>query len=660
MTYQPSFRIEIFDIDTSTRWRTTKKAVIYDAKDIGVEEHANDTGSAYWTLSNDHPQIGELKPLEQHYEIARWSQSRSRWEFVAAGILNNYTSTEYETVFTGLDYKSILNQIYTPITNMTFGSVSPLSTDLSINGVTNAPDVPFKNNSATATTALRYINATALSISSISVTAINGNYATTNNPAIGIYHNATTDATDSYWESPAILFQVKTIWVSDTTSGFQSAPPLKMRLYASPPGAKDSGEPPIGNQGLISEFEVPGDPGNIYNGYEWTADFVLFPQELKKIIQADPGYTFTGLDTLDFADSVVPYQAFPLRNGVTYSFQIYAAVYRSTGNGIWYRSKTGKITGGTDSVQNLAEITLGQEKKDIASLVTSIFNNAKTSTAYSRIQYASLSVSGSTYTSHTTFSPGKPSLNYIADICDLEMGARGDGSKAVFGISKPISSNTYTSYSGNFKLSLQVSSAAITTGPALRYPENIKSYTFDPGYSRVANEITVIPSDRYLTGQTGQGSGGTSILGGSATDGGSLNSYGTIPLIVSKGGFVNAQAAQTEAERILENRKLANSKQVGLRIVTDGIELWDGWDVGDSINVTIQHGLANVNEPFVISGIRWFGQSNGLERLEMDLVQGTYFASSFVAVNRSSTGDQTISSPETSAIGTSYFAPRSR
>jgi hypothetical protein len=74
-----------------------------------------------------------------------------------------------------------------------------------------------------------------------------------------------------------------------------------------------------------------------------------------------------------------------------------------------------------------------------------------------------------------------------------------------------------------------------------------------------------------------------------------------------------------------------------MRIVTDSLDLWDGWDVGDSINVQINHGLTNINESFVISGIRWFGESSGVERLELDLVQGTYFASSFANLQSSST-----------------------
>jgi len=638
---RPNFRITLWDINTTTRWRGTQKAVIYDAKDIGVEEHANDTGSAYWTLQNDHPQISLLSPLQQHYEISRWSTKNSRWEFVAAGILNDYTTTEFETVFTGLDYKSVLNQIYTPLTNMTYGSIASLSTDLSANGITNAPEVPFRVSSSTVTTAERYINTTAVSISSVSMTAFNHTIAQEYYDESFVNFDQTA-GTSTYWASPGVEVATQVIWIGTTTAGFTTAGvPLKVRVYASPPGIKDQGEPPLGNTGLISEFQVIGDPGAMYNGYTWNVKFRLYPQELKKAIDADPVDSWHGYDSLTSDDPIYPPQAAPLRTGVTYAFQIYASVYRSSGNGIWYRSPTGKITGGSNTAVNLAEVTIGQQKSDISTLVTKIFEDAVIRDEYSRLKYAYLDISGNTYTTHTTFSAGKPSLTYIADICDLEMGARADGTKALFGISKPIAGATYD---GRFKLSLQVSSSAITTGPALRYPENIRSYNYAPGYSRVYNNITVIPSDRYLTGQTGQGSGGTSIIGGTAIDGSTLTTYGTIPLVMSKAGFANAQGAQTEANRLLRNHKLENSRQVGIKVVTNGIDLWDGWDVGDSISVTIKHGRTDISEPFVISGIRWFGESNGVERLEMDLVQGTYFASSFVAPAVGNTaGDATVS-----------------
>lgn len=647
---QPNFRITLWEVDGTTRWRGAQKSVVYDAKSIGVEEHANDTGSAYWTLANDHPQIAKFEPLKSHYEIARWSIKDNTWLFVAAGLLNDYTTTENETVFSGLDYKAVLNQIFTPLTNMTLASLQSINSNIGINGITNAVDVPFRINSQTDSASLRYINTTALSISPFTIQAYPGvprvKSLSGGTASSGVWpdgtgkYKATGGGVDTYFEVPMVRLTTEVKWISGTTTGFPNNPTLYLRLYASPPGSKDQGEPPLGNVGLIGEWTVAGTAGAMSNGYTWpTVDILMFTEDLDNLLAAQ---SIPRVKTVDVDGSTIGADdPSPLRSGVTYSFQIFAGVNRTSSNGIWYRNKTGVISGGPDTTLNLSEVTVGQAKQDVSQLVSKIFTEATSQDSNSRLKYATLSISGNTYTTHTTFSAGKPSLEYIADICDLEMGARKDGTKTLFGIDKPTSGQ---SYGGNFKLALQVSSAAVT-GLALSYPENIKSYTFNPGFSRVSNFITVLPSDKFLSGTSGQNASGSLVIGATASDSASISTYGKIPLYVSKGGFVNSQAAQNEADRLLNNKKVENSKQVGMRIVVDSIGLWDGWDVGDSVNVKIKHGLTDISEPFVISGIRWFGESSGVERLEMDLVQGTYFASSFVAPSTGAAGSFNVPTP---------------
>jgi hypothetical protein len=82
---------------------------------------------------------------------------------------------------------------------------------------------------------------------------------------------------------------------------------------------------------------------------------------------------------------------------------------------------------------------------------------------------------------------------------------------------------------------------------------------------------------------------------------------------------------------LLNSYKPENAKQVDLAVVVDGVDLWNGWDVGDSIRVTIKRGLVDIDEPFVISGVRWFGESDGHERVELDLVQGSAFGAQYSA-----------------------------
>lgn len=667
MSDQKRFRITLWAIDqtagTSGGWRGDQKAVVFDASAIGVEENANDVGSAFWTLRNDHPQIAEFVPLARHYEIDRWSDDRSRWEFVGAGILNDYSVTEWETTFQGIDYKAVLNQIYTPLSGMTTDNASTLNSDIDSAPVEQVYSSVFLSSSQSASTSTtRFINTNAILLSGPIIEAHAGvvrqidasEYTALYDQTLdgeGLFRNVnwpgTADESITYWTTPEIRLQWTATWDSTTTSGMTKS--MKFRVYVSPPASRGIGEPPIDGTGLIGEFadsSLLGPSGPVISGSVWgDYRFKFYPQELKIAIESltDPaglsptgnayfeGSTVIG-QTYASADDTIQRIA-ALRPGVNYSFGIFAAIYRSS-NDVWFRSY-GSYNGSADPASikygEPFSVTLGQGTNNANKLITDIFNESavKSDENYSRLRYASLTVvnSTSTATTHTSYTAGQPSLSYIGDICDMEMGAKTNGSKVVFGIKKPTGGATYD---GDFQLNLSVSSAA-STAIALRYPENIRSFSFTPGYSRVRNDIKVIPTTPYLSGSSGQNTDGTNLIGATAVDQSSISSNGRITLLATKDNLLNSSAAQNEANRLLNTYKVANSKQVSIRAVLDGIDLWNGWDVGDSVRVTINQGLASVDEPFVIAGVRWFGESDGHERVELDLVQGSAFAAAYTA-----------------------------
>ena len=695
MSRQQKFRITLWAINTTAGstggWRGDQKAVVYDAKSIGIEEFANDTGSAYWTLPNDHPQLAEFVPLERHYEISRWSDSRSRWEFAGAGILDDYTATETETVFAGIDYKAVLNQGFTPLTNLTFDTTTPFNPDYKTNDIdsifkfadtgtvgekSKATAAPYGDMNATggvvdaihgaiytyatptgSTTvnlegniAIDHVNYDKDTNKNIKITAfsyevIGSTTATAKKVSVSV---PPTTSIISVSGVPAVKLQFSAICYNASTSvstRWDTAVEFRFRINASPPGPKDIGDPPTSTSYCAAEFSVIDDKTyNNTNTKFYCSDVVvyLYSYETRKKLIALGASSSTAVNRNPIVNvggflagsdgDTRRIDHFSLRDGVTYSLSVYAAVCRpgyqrdfASGEPNFYYPKW-LINANSETT---AEFTLGQRTDNAATIITDAFTSQTVDTA-SRIRSSTITVSGTTATTHTTFTAGQPVLDYIADVCDLEMGARTDGGKAIFGILKPSNGSTY---SGNFQLRLNVASTAVS-GIALRYPENIKSYSFAPGYSRVRNDVTVIPTTQYLSGSTAQT--GNSIVGATASDTASISRFGRIPLVATKSGFVNAQAATNEANRLIRlygnldaSNKPKNTKNISLRVMVDNLELWDGWDVGDSINVIIQHGNVNVNEPFVISGVRWFGESNGVELIEFELVQGSSFATSF-------------------------------
>jgi hypothetical protein len=682
------FRITIWDFSISG-WRGTQKAVVYDASDIGVEENANDVGSAFWTMKNDHPQISEFVPLERHYEIARWNDAAStpRWEFVGAGIINDFNATEYETVFAGIDYKSVMNQVTTPLSEITFGSVSPINPNLATvqkttifnqtDGVTGTDqvfgtsydvngEVRFNVNSA-MTVSSAVVSAVANTTKTISITSGTSTYtASVQTPYLQLTYSlewtGSTSLSGGFTGSFGGLS-----W----TGGFANTPIMRVAIFTSPPAAQDLGDPPLGATGRIAEFNVNADTSSgvdRFKAQNRVVDVLPFSarEELYSALVSQGAASATVASTLietptGSTSKSGTQTVYAVRSGLTYNLDLYSGIYAifSTAINSWYMSPGTKA-------KSTPETTVGQGTNNVVEVVQRIFNNVTTGSTNSRLRYSTMSVinSGSTATTHTVYSAGEPSLDHIGDVCDIEMGARTDGGKVVFGIAKPTPGD---SYQGNFELKVNVSSSPISTGPSLRYPETIKSYSYAPGYAKVKNDVTVIPTEKYLSGSTGQGTG-ASIIGATASNSSSIAQFGRIPMIVAKGGFVNAQSATNEASRMIElygtlrtntNTSILNStvvpkntKQVGLRIAVDGLYVNSSWDVGDSINVQIKHGLVDIDEPFVIAGYRWYGESDGHERLEMDLVQGSSFAASY-NLSALTPGSGETGAP--SSVGTASF-----
>jgi len=617
-----SFRIIVWGV-SSTGWRGDQKAVVFDAKDIGVEEHANDTGSAFWTLSSDHPQLAEFVPLERHYEISRWSVDRDRWEFVGAGMINDYVASDTEVVYSGLDYKSLLNQIFTPLPGVTLDSPSALNPNVSItdtifnhsDGTTALDNINGTTYTSTATALYDLVNEGNISSFSVSATA-----STTKTVVV--------DSKTATVTAPYIKLTYSLAYTGATTTDFESTPQFRVRLQASPPATSITADtPPMSPTGFLGEFSIYADSSS--GAGRWTVsskEVHLFPYSSKlaletSLISQGASTSAIAAALLDSPSSTTsPNVAYSLRNGVSYYFKINAGIYQS---GTTAGGQTWRVF--TNGAASTSGTNLGQSTdKTVYTLVESVFNNAVVGKSSQRLRYASLAIDGSDGTTvHTTFSYAQPVLEHIADICDLEMGARTNGDKAVFRIVKPSSGGNYN---GNFKLSIPVSSSAISAG-VLRYPENIKYYEFTPGTARVRNDIGIIATDTLVSGATTN----TPTLAAEATDSASISSYGRIEMITASSGFANGAQADKEAQRLIRNLSATNSKQVSLSVVVDNLEIWNGWDVGDSIKITIRHGAVNVDEPFVISGCRWYGNSDGSERIELDLVQGSQFATSFMA-----------------------------
>jgi hypothetical protein len=119
---QSPFRITLWDTTGAGRGRGSVKAVISDAKYIGVSSYLNQGGEMFFTLPYNHPQIAECDPLNRHYRVDRWDEEDGIYRTVGTGILQDYSATDNETVFYGADYLTVMNQTLTDTAAATGGS----------------------------------------------------------------------------------------------------------------------------------------------------------------------------------------------------------------------------------------------------------------------------------------------------------------------------------------------------------------------------------------------------------------------------------------------------------------------------------------------------------------------------------------------------------
>lgn len=105
----PRFVVTLWDIDAATRGRNSVKAVISDARDVGVSAYANEGGEMFFTLPYNHPQVAECQPWLRHYEVRRLNSSGT-YDVVGVGLLDDFDATPEEVIVYGRDYLSLFDR----------------------------------------------------------------------------------------------------------------------------------------------------------------------------------------------------------------------------------------------------------------------------------------------------------------------------------------------------------------------------------------------------------------------------------------------------------------------------------------------------------------------------------------------------------------------
>lgn len=109
MSSLPPFKVKLWDIAAADRGRGNLKAIIRDAKDIGVSSYANTGGTAFFTIPWNHPQVNEIVPWQRHYEVSRLNRQAGTYSVIGVGLLDEYDATPDEVIVYGIDYLSLFD-----------------------------------------------------------------------------------------------------------------------------------------------------------------------------------------------------------------------------------------------------------------------------------------------------------------------------------------------------------------------------------------------------------------------------------------------------------------------------------------------------------------------------------------------------------------------
>lgn len=118
-------RIELYGMGAS-RGPGTLKAIIDDAANVGVSEHANDAGEMFFTIPYNHPAAAQVDPLETHYRVLRLNASET-YTTVGVGLIEDFEADKDEIVVYGVDYRGLLTTTMTGFntsyTNAALGTI---------------------------------------------------------------------------------------------------------------------------------------------------------------------------------------------------------------------------------------------------------------------------------------------------------------------------------------------------------------------------------------------------------------------------------------------------------------------------------------------------------------------------------------------------------
>ena len=654
---------------TDEFWQGNVVAVIKDARDVGVQLYANDSGSMYFTLPVDHPALPLINPLEQHYVVQRWNGSS--YDTIQSGFITDYDASANEVVITGVDYMTTLNKYYTPIHGPELGAKAIPNTDLTailsttpkaiIDAAVSKDRLKASESYAVSVTNSSYANVGKIS-------AYSGAATSSSNPTL------VRDAiTVTYEENPVgvktgtvILSGALYIWRSVLANAFQDGETGEVIEGNFSIGTSSTSKGKIG-------FIISSNPGGPLARVEYdlyvaasnvdiglTTNIPLnFSVKLRPVSNynsTDEANSNTSATNLNRTMSI-------LSEGVSYEFYITPYYYGNlspaattatpagTGNVDYNQYIWGETTRAPEST-----FTAGLQTNTIQEAFSDLFDLTDPGNVLDRdqdypgvtpapvplIKFMSIEHLGTpTTTKHPYVTAGQGPVDFMRDLADIEMGSRTNSEKVVFNFYGVPSASP-----DGKKLSVHHS---VSPNPqaTLIYPGQIRDFNVTNKRSLKVTSARVIPTTDFLIGSSTEGSSGAKTKGAVKIAPGVTSASAALPTVTSQGGFLSATAAGNFAQGIINDFADDSDTQtisVSLRTEQFGpVGVAGTPKLGETVRVVVRRknvtiGGDELSGLYNVGGMKWTAKIDGTESLSLDLVKPNKFKGPAITWEQKPTG----------------------
>lgn len=633
------YRLEFYPLLASLNGFDPKpSAVIFDAKKIGISQEVNNAGQFFFTVKSDHPQLQFIVPQKTMWRACRWDENKGYFRVLSEGIVVKSVTYPHEVVFYGIDKVGMMERtmVSTEFTGADYSHIDVTFANLH-------DDIMARNVSpATITGATVYPTATITGVTIPAPATITGisfpvagtvRFAATNTFWVGQRVSITGVTPSTYNLSNQIITGVNAAW-------FEIASSLTASWSSGGTATSGTIRFTANNTFAVNDVvTITGVTPTVFN---------LIDEEIKAA-------TATTFDVWDAVTGTYTSGgvATPAKNGII----------RYTAANTFFTGQVVTITGITPSGFNLALKTIVERDAawfEIKDPFIGTYTSGGTATPAKTIMdmgwgespttffrdYSITNGTNATATAQKSIAvAGQQAATAMSAMADVLMAGTTD--RVI--IENPnigLPAAKIDTMSVGLRHRHLTDTQVVTPNWWLRYGTNVKRYSVNDNLDLMATRASVlntafVDSAAVLTAYNGN------------TDAALYAEYGLIDKVERTEDERNDIDFSAQLQYNLRPDRLFT---IEVDVVPNAITPYEGYVVGDDINVYIVDDKLDIRKPLTLTAQQWIGNANGAEYLAFGFSQ--VVKQSFIKPDSVQSPVETVTPPATttpSSVGMATY-----